>query len=111
MSKYKLCRGFKDLMPSDYKKYLFLKDTIEEVSNVYGYKMLKSSCIEVVMRNCSSIPENLFQCIWLEKHSRISQLISVLSISNSLILIILKLCHICDIYGTLIFLFLLRAKR
>lgn len=46
MSKYKLCRGFKDLMPSDYKKYMFLKDTIEEVSNVYGYKMVQTSCIE-----------------------------------------------------------------
>lgn len=46
MSKYKLCRGFKDLMPSDYKKYMFLKDTIEEVSNVYGYKMIQTSCIE-----------------------------------------------------------------
>lgn len=46
MSKYKLCRGFKDLMPSDYKKYMFLKDTIEEVGNVYGYKMLQTCCIE-----------------------------------------------------------------
>lgn len=46
MSKYKLCRGFKDLMPLDYKKYKFLKDTIEEVSNVYGYKMMKTACIE-----------------------------------------------------------------
>lgn len=46
MSKYKLCRGFKDLMPSDYKRYMFLKDTIEEVSNVYGYKMVQTSCIE-----------------------------------------------------------------
>jgi len=46
MSKYKLCRGFKDLMPSDYKKYKFLKDTIEEVANVYGYKMMKTACIE-----------------------------------------------------------------
>lgn len=46
MSKYKLCRGFRDLMPSDYKKYMFLKDTIEEVSNVYGYKMIQTCCIE-----------------------------------------------------------------
>ena len=46
MSKYKLCRGFKDLMPSDYKKYMFLKDTIEEVSNVYGFKMIQTSCVE-----------------------------------------------------------------
>ena len=46
MSKYKLCRGFKDLMPSDYKRYMFLKDTVEEVSNVYGYKMVQTSCIE-----------------------------------------------------------------
>jgi len=46
MSKYKLCRGFKDLMPSDYKKYMFLKNAIEEVSNVYGYKMIQTSCIE-----------------------------------------------------------------
>ena len=46
MSKYKLCRGFKDLMPSDYKKYMFLKNAIEEVSNVYGYKMVQTSCIE-----------------------------------------------------------------
>lgn len=46
MSKYKVCRGFKDLMPSDYKKYKFLSDTIEEVSNVYGYKMMKTACIE-----------------------------------------------------------------
>lgn len=46
MSKYKLCRGFKDLMPSDYKKYMFLKDTIEEISNVYGYKMVNTACIE-----------------------------------------------------------------
>lgn len=53
MSKYKLCRGFKDLMPSDYKKYKFLKDTIEEVANVYGYKMMKTACIE---------DSNLFKC-------------------------------------------------
>lgn len=46
MSKYKLCRGFKDLMPADYKRYMFLKDTIEEVGNVYGYKMVQTSCIE-----------------------------------------------------------------
>ena len=46
MSKYKLCRGFKELMPVDYKKHEFLKNTIEEVSNVYGYKMIKPCCIE-----------------------------------------------------------------
>ena len=46
MSKYKVCRGFKDLMPTDYKKYKFLKDTVEEVANVYGYKMMKTACIE-----------------------------------------------------------------
>ena len=46
MSKYKLCRGFKDLLPYDYKKHKFLSDTIEEVSNIYGYKMMKSACIE-----------------------------------------------------------------
>lgn len=46
MSKYKVCRGFKDLLPLDYKKYKFLQDTIEEVANVYGYKMMKTACIE-----------------------------------------------------------------
>lgn len=46
MSKYKLCRGFKDLMPSDYKKYEYLKNAIEGVGNVYGYKMVKTACIE-----------------------------------------------------------------
>ena len=46
MSKYKLCRGFKDLMTADYKRYMVLKDTIEEVSIVYGYKMVQTSCIE-----------------------------------------------------------------
>ena len=46
MSKYKLCRGFKDLMPADYKKYMFLKNTVEEVCNVYGYKMVQTACIE-----------------------------------------------------------------
>ena len=46
MSKYKLCRGFKDLMPADYKKYDFLKREIEEVSNSYGYKMVSTCCIE-----------------------------------------------------------------
>lgn len=53
MSKYKLCRGFRDLMPLDYKKYKFLKDTIEEVANVYGYKMMKTACIE---------ESNLYEC-------------------------------------------------
>lgn len=57
MSKYKICRGFKDLMPSDYKKYMFLKDAIEEVSNVYGYKMIQTSCIE---------ESNLFQACYNE---------------------------------------------
>lgn len=46
MSKYKLCRGFKDLMPLDYKKYEFLRREIEEVSNSYGYKMVSTCCIE-----------------------------------------------------------------
>lgn len=46
MSKYKLCRGFRDLMPADYKKYNFLQETIEEVSNLYGYKMVETPCIE-----------------------------------------------------------------
>jgi histidyl-tRNA synthetase len=40
-------------MPSDYKKYKFLKDTLEEVANVYGYKMMKTACIE---------ESNLFSC-------------------------------------------------
>ena len=61
-------------------------------SFLYSLVEVKSSSIKVVMRNCSSIPENLFQCIWLEKHSRISQLISVLSASNSLILITVWNC-------------------
>ena len=56
-------------------------------SFLYSLVEVKSSSIKVVMRNCSSIPENLFQCVWLEKHSRISQLISALGISNSRILI------------------------
>jgi len=64
MSKYKVCRGFKDLMPSDYKKYKFLKDTIEEVANVYGYKMMKSACIEECdLYQCNfddDISKNLF---------------------------------------------------
>ena len=64
MSKYKVCRGFKDLMPSDYKKYKFLKDTIEEVSNVYGYKMMKTACVEESeLFNCNfkrDINDNLF---------------------------------------------------
>ena len=64
MSKYKICRGFKDLMPSDYKKYMFLKDAIEEVSNVYGYKMIQTSCIEEnnLFQACYSddIENNLF---------------------------------------------------
>lgn len=60
MSKYKLCRGFKDLMPSDYKKYMFLKNAIEEVSNVYGYKMVQTSCIE---------ESNLFECCYKEELS------------------------------------------
>lgn len=46
MSKYKLCRGFKDLMPTDYKKYDFLKKELESVSNTYGYKMVDTCFIE-----------------------------------------------------------------
>lgn len=46
MSKYKVCRGCKDLMPSDYKKYDFLKNEIEQIGNVYGYKMVKTCCID-----------------------------------------------------------------
>ena len=57
MSKYKTCRGFKDLMPSDYKKCMFLKDTIEEVSNVYGYKMIQTACIED-----SSLFKTCYEC-------------------------------------------------
>ena len=59
MSKYKVCRGFKDLMPSDYKKYKFLKDTIEEVANVYGYKMMKTACIEESDLYCCNFKDNI----------------------------------------------------
>lgn len=46
MSKYKVSRGFKDLLPLEYKQYSSLKKEIEETANLYGYKFVDSSIIE-----------------------------------------------------------------
>ncbi len=46
MSKYKVCRGFRDLLPLEFKKYDFLGDNIREISDVYGYKMMDTACLE-----------------------------------------------------------------
>ena len=46
MSKYKLLRGFKDLLPLEYKQYSYLKKEIEETANLYGYKFTNSSILE-----------------------------------------------------------------
>ena len=64
MSKYKTCKGFKDLMPADYKRYMFLKDSIEEVGNLYGYKPVQPACIDEsnLFKDCydKEIESNLF---------------------------------------------------